>query len=332
MLALRRKIRGETFKNSGSADDEQRRPARLPARRAARLRLARGVPDAIKPRALEGNWRGTGPAPMLSATASPAVPPGPIRPMRHPHVALAALLALQAACAPAPRHDTASVPPVQDPCRIPSWAALVMADADLGLAPGESAVLRPPVIREGPRGPQSLPAGCAVGWGVAGTGAEIDSAGRLSISPAARPGDSLYVVARAMGATARARVTIVATGSNPVAGMWRQVETPECVSYYGLIGELVLRPSGVMLLTFKPFETYVDIAGTYTFDPATTRLVLKSSTREMDDGVFLEGRARVEGDSLEVHLAQAGDMSGLFYFPPGDEGCRARFQRVTPSR
>mgnify|MGYP006147584501 CR=1 FL=1 len=127
---------------------------------------------------------------------------------------------------------------------------------------------------------------------------------------------------------ARARVKIVAPGPNPLAGVWSQMQTPSCVGPGGPVRELILRRSGGLQLTVRPFETWVDIVGTYTFDPATTLLELRSSTRAMDGGLFLAGYARVgEDGSLEITLADGGDRVGLFATMPGEERCRAVFRR-----
>lgn len=246
--------------------------------------------------------------------------------MRLAHLAIATLLALLTACAT--QAGPRPVPPVQDPCAFPSWAALVMAQADLGMAPGESRLLAPPVVHHGPYGPRPVDEGCRVAWTIEGTGAEIDNTGRLSIAPDAQPGDSLHVIARAMGGTARARVKIVAPGSNPLAGVWGQVQTPTCVGPGGPVRELILRRSGGLQLTVRPFETYVDIVGTWTFDPATTLLELRSSTRAIDGGLFLTSYARVQDGSLEITLADGGDRVGLFATRPGEERCRAVFRRA----
>ena len=242
--------------------------------------------------------------------------------MRPSHLALAVLLALQAACALPPGRHAAGR------CAMPDYATLVMAESDLAMAPGETRQLAPPVVHHGPQGPRPVEAGCAVAWSVEGRGAEIDDAGRLSTAPEARPGDSLHVVARTMGGTARARVTVVAPGPNPLAGVWSQMQTPSCVGPGGPVRELILRRSGGLQLTVRPFETWVDIVGTYTFDPATTLLELRSSTRAMDGGLFLAGSARVgEDGSLEITLADGGDRVGLFATMPGEERCRAVFRR-----
>jgi hypothetical protein len=240
-------------------------------------------------------------------------------------IAAAAALALLPACA-APQREAPPLPPI--PCVISSHGTLVMAEADLGMAPGESRQLAPPLVHAGPAGRRPIMEGCPVEWSVMGAGAQIDSAGRLTLARDARPGDSLHVVARAMSASARARVQVVPPGPNPLAGTWGQVQTPTCVGYQGLVGELVLRRSGTMLLTVRPFESYVDIAGSYTFDPATALLQLKSSTRPADGGLFLAGRARVEGDSLRITPEPDGDRIGLFAAMPGDRGCTAVFRRL----
>lgn len=243
--------------------------------------------------------------------------------MRPSHLVLAALLAVQAACATFPGARAA------DRCTMPDYATLGMAESDLGMAPGEAKQLAPPVAHYGPQGPRSLDEGCTVGWTVEGAGAEIDAGGRLSIAADARPGDSLRVVARAMGGTARARVTIVAPGPNPLAGVWSQMQTPTCVGPGGPVRELILRRSGGLQLTVRPFESYVDIVGTYTFDPATSLLELRNSRRAIDGGLFLAGYARVAEDgSLEITLADQGDRVGLFATMPGEERCRAVFLRA----
>lgn len=250
--------------------------------------------------------------------------------MRISRPILCAALALHAACTPTPPVQRDAPPPVQSPCRL-SQATLAMMETDLGMAPGESRQMEAPVTRHGPAGTRPLPDGCAVAWSVEGGAGEVDAAGRLTVAPGARIGDSLLVVARAMGGSARARVRIVAPGVNPLAGRWQQVQTPRCVGSDGLIGELVLRRSGGMMLTARPFETYVDIAGSYTFDPATGVLRLMSSTRAVDEGLFLEARARVEGGQLELQLLPGGDRVGLFAVMPGDEECRAIFRRTADS-
>lgn len=256
--------------------------------------------------------------------------------MRRSHPAAAALVLLTA-CTPAvepagsAHAARAAPPPVQSPCRL-SYSVLAMAEADLGMAPGESRQMAAPVTRHGPGGTRPLPEGCSVAWAVEGGAGEIDAVGRLTIAPAATVGDSLFVVARAMSGMARARVRIVAPGLNPLAGTWQQVQTPNCVGSDGLIGELVLRRSGGMMLTARPLETYVDIAGSYTFDPATGVLRLLSDTRAIDGGLFLEARARVMDDgALELQLLPGGDRVGLFAVMPGDEECRALFRRAADS-
>ena len=245
--------------------------------------------------------------------------------MRPSHLAVAAVVALHAACTPSIEH--VAVPPVQSPCRL-SYGTLLMPEADLGMAPGESRLLDPPVAHHGPAGPQPLPEGCPVAWTLEGAGGALDGAGRLTVAPDARVGDSLSVVARAMGSSARARVLVVAPGPNPLAGTWQQVPGPACVGHGGPIGELVLRRSGGMMLTVRPFESYVDMAGSYTWDPATGLLQLKSRTRAIDDGLFLVARARVDGDSLHVTMEPNGDRVGLFAAMPGQEGCTAVFRRA----
>lgn len=249
--------------------------------------------------------------------------------MRPSHLAAAAVLALHAACTPS--IGRGGVPPVQSSCRL-SHGTLVMSEADLGMAPGESRLLDPPVAHHGPSGPHPIPQGCPVTWTLEGTGADLDGAGRLTVAPGARVGDSLSVVARAMESSARARVLVVAPGPNPLAGTWQQVWTPGCVGFGGPIGELVLRRSGGMMLTVRPFETYVDVAGSYTYDAARGLLRLRSRTRVVDDGLFLAARARVEGDSLQVTLEPDGDRVGLFGSQPGEGGCTAVFRRVGAAR
>jgi len=239
-----------------------------------------------------------------------------------PIVLLAAFTLLVNACAS--RGSPSADGHAPGGCKLPSFAALVLDETDPVLTPGGSLQLGRPIAVYGPMGPRALPERCRVRWSVEGAAATIDVAGRLTALASARPGDSVVVVARAMGAEARRQVPVIGTGPMPLAGKWRQEPTTECVGSRGPVRELEFRRSGEVLLTFQPFESYVDWTGVYSFDSATGALTLRNRGAS-DAPARLQAVAGLSGGSLTLTVTPQGDAMGLFINAPGIQSCRAVF-------
>jgi hypothetical protein len=136
-----------------------------------------------------------------------------------------------------------------------------------------------------------------------------------------------------MGGTARARVKVVAPGPNPLAGVWSQVQTPTCVGPGGPILELILRRSGGLRLTVRPFQTYVDVVGTWTLVWAPGRSARpppcwNSAVPPARQTADCSWRATHGCKTVRITLADRVDRVGPFAAMPGEERCRAVFRRA----
>jgi hypothetical protein len=129
-------------------------------------------------------------------------------------------------------------------------------------------------------------------------------------------GDSFQVSISDGGYPRYKDVFVVSPAPNPLAGMWTQREAPSCNPGGELVGELIFRRRGLYMLTYRPFESRIDQMGSYTYDAASERLVMRTEAR-----VRGEGTAQVVGDSLILR----GDFEFAGGFLP--PSCRVVFMR-----
>lgn len=132
----------------------------------------------------------------------------------------------------------------------------------------------------------------------------------VSVSEAARPGDSIVITASHGGAvTATLEVPVVGPEPLPLSGKWVQ-ESVTCASGVAPgdpLRELKIEDRG-FLATWQPFESYVDYAGLVTFDPGTGAVRF-----DVNRGNFIpplldaEGVARQDGDRLVLEGVYLGD-------------------------
>lgn len=101
-------------------------------------------------------------------------------------------------------------------------------------------------------------------------------------------------------------------GDMPWSGCWKEIWQIDCESGEELeaedtIGELRLLPNGRYSITWHPFETYTDYAGTYNINPAAGTIALNH-----------EGDAGFDGDGF-YSIKDNGDLElmdiwfGTFY-------------------
>jgi hypothetical protein len=130
-------------------------------------------------------------------------------------------------------------------------------------------------------------------------------------------------------ATLEAKVTVYTKESHPMVGIWHEVgQTPceggaETLPAPG-IGELWFKANGEVLVTWQPFEVYVDYWGTYTFDLATGAISIA-----VDGGNYVppdvdgEGTFEISGDGSlvlsDMWLGSAQDFMG-------EPACGQRFE------
>ncbi|HEX9938889.1 MAG TPA: hypothetical protein VGB15_17245 [Longimicrobium sp.] len=199
-------------------------------------------------------------------------------------------------------------------CTAPESVDLSITRDPIELAPGESREVnahwwvpyRPADV---------VPSRCPVRWAVEPKGAGRVARGRLYASPNARPGSQFVVKVRAGRRTARQTVHVVDPRPNPLAGYWTQPDSSAttCTGGEGLprperIRELIVRRDSAFHLTAVLFESRRDYSGRYRVDDATgtLRLRVESGHRVATEG-GLEGKARVEGDTLRLEGFWLGD-------------------------
>lgn len=160
------------------------------------------------------------------------------------------------------------------------------------LAPGETLRLRP-AKRISSVSP--LPERCTAKWAVRGEGVGVDQSGLLTAATGAPVGTRFTVRAERNGLSVERPGMIVDPAPNPLAGAWRQRQSPGCGQLNGLVGELIFQRGGEYLLTERPFEGQIGEIGTYQFDRHTGRLVLRRG-----DQVRGDGTVRFDGGSLVI--------------------------------
>jgi len=101
----------------------------------------------------------------------------------------------------------------------------------------------------------------------------------ITISDTANDADYIVISAKIDGKdiSGRARVTIPSL--HPLAGIWHEVQVANCPllpegQTKDSIQELIFRADGTFSVTWQPFESYHDYAGTYTYRTQTRDLVL----------------------------------------------------------
>ena len=87
------------------------------------------------------------------------------------------------------------------------------------------------------------------------------------------------------------------------------------------VGELEFSPGNRFAVTFRPFESYRDYWGSYSFDPATRRLAMKvEGGNFVPEGLDLEGEAELVAGRLVLRGVFLGSRGGA-----PQQGCTYRF-------
>ena len=192
--------------------------------------------------------------------------------------------------------------------------------------------------------PPAIPASCLVDWRITPAGVATLSADRLrlTVSPDARPGETLTLEARAPEGPVARHVRTIEDRARPAAdaapvdesdervltGLWRQVEI-DCAGRpqpSEPVRELEFRAPGRFWVTFVPFETYRDYWGQVDFDPAADRLALTiEGGNGKPENAILSGAARLEADGRRLVL-EGFNLGNAHHFNAGWP-CRYVFAR-----
>ncbi|HZW16004.1 MAG TPA: hypothetical protein VFF66_07090 [Brevundimonas sp.] len=192
--------------------------------------------------------------------------------------------------------------------------------------------------------PPAIPSSCLVDWRITPAGIATLSVDRLSltVSPDARPGETLILEARAPEGPVARHVRTIEDPASPAAdaapvdesdervltGLWRQVEI-DCSGRpqpSEPVRELEFRAPGRFWVTFLPFETYRDYWGQVDFDPAAGLLTLTvEDGNSTPDNAILSGPARLEADGRRLVLEDF-NLGNAHHFNAGWP-CRYVFAR-----
>jgi hypothetical protein len=170
-------------------------------------------------------------------------------------------------------------------------------------------------------------------------GAKIDPNTGLITVDSSTPHGRGYTVTATLGDTAYTlvtKVTVYTPQGNPLVGVWQEDAQFTCdgskeVQPRARIGELVFRAEGRFLLTWYPFEVYVDYEGTYRHDLKSGALTLSpQGGNYMPRRTDLSGTARLDAQGRLV-------LSDMWLGAPPDSdsvtpNCGHRFVRRPSDR
>lgn len=145
-----------------------------------------------------------------------------------------------------------------------------------------------------------VPAGCLSDWKVSDPAVEVASDGvGLRIAPDAKPGTFVDVSAAIGGTRAKTRFVIVGAKDATLTGLWREVGSPDCPRTEPPLLDLEFTDDGRFMVTWVPFETYVDYWGEHVFDPGAGTLKMRIDRgNNVPTDAKLEGAAMVGPDGL----------------------------------
>ena len=230
---------------------------------------------------------------------------------------LGAVLAAAAGCVREPPQPP--LPP--DTACYPIGHHFAFLDTDTRVYRQGAQVRLTPRVNAAPGGNPELPMRCVSDWTVTGP-ATLGADKRTLTIAADAPAGSIVSVSFRHGETpvaARLRVIgrdeIVLTGS-------RSQQSIEGCAIAEPVGELEFSGDNRFSVTFRPFESYRDYWGTYSFDPATGALRLTVEGGNFTPpGLDLEGRAELVSGQLVLRDMYLGSREGM---PPAN-GCTYRF-------
>lgn len=194
-------------------------------------------------------------------------------------------------------------------CLLPDEPLLITL-GEYEVAPGATDTLRV-FASSRPGAFDPLPDSCRPTWELsADAPASLGpQSGVLRVRPDARDAEQFTVSARVANRVISTPVRVVDPTASPLVGTWSQVGQARCAApnepapVEEPIRELRFRGDGRFSVTWLPFESYTDYAGTYTYTPASGRLRLHvEQSNFLPDDLDLDGRAVIGEDGV-LHLS-----------------------------
>jgi len=233
-------------------------------------------------------------------------------------VTLAAVLAsllLTAGCI-GPRPEPTPPPPAPDPACYPMGGHHAFLDTDTRIYRQGATIRLTPRVNAAPFGTPEIPLRCTSDWTISGPAALSADRASLTIAPDAPVGSIVSVGFRRGEDPAVTRFRVIGRDEVVLTGARSQRGLDGC-SGADTVGELEFSGENRFSVTFRPFESYRDYWGTYSYDTATKRL-----TMTVEGGNFvpsrldLDGTAELGPDGLVLRGMFLGSREGFFGAPP----------------
>jgi hypothetical protein len=204
----------------------------------------------------------------------------------------------------------AQVPAPPDTSCYPGNYRFAFLDTDTRIFRQGATIKLTPTIDIAPAGTQAVAMRCTSDWAVTGPAKLSADRTVLHIAPGAPVGAAVTVSFRHAGKAVSRELRVVGRDEVVLTGRWSQRALEGCEAGEP-VGELEFLPENRFTVTFRPFETYRDYWGRYSFDPATRRIALI-----VEDGNFvpadldLEGEAEHEAGRLVLRDMYLGSRNG----------------------
>jgi hypothetical protein len=193
-------------------------------------------------------------------------------------------------------------------------------DADTRIYRQGSQIRLTPRVNQAPGGTPELPLHCVGGWTVSGPATLSADRRTLTIAEDAPVGSEVIVSFRHNDDPVAARFRVIGRDEVVLTGARSQQAIEGC-SVAEPVGELEFGGNRFSV-TFRPFESYRDYWGTYSFDPASGALRMTvEGGNFVPPGLDLEGRAELVSGRLVLRDMYLGSREGA----PPQGGCTYRF-------
>lgn len=205
-------------------------------------------------------------------------------------LALFALLA-SPGCAPTPPPSPAAG--VQSGCL---WEPhhFIFVDTDTTIYRQGATVRLIPRYDMAPAGTREIPLRCTARWTLTGPARLAADHASFTIDAEAPVGAEVAIGYRFGTEAATARFRVIGRDEIVLTGTRGQRSIERCEGLEP-VRELVFAPGNHFSVTFRPFETYKDYWGSYSFEPATGTLRLNvENGNNVPPGLDLEGHAELD--------------------------------------
>lgn len=213
------------------------------------------------------------------------------------------------------------VPAPPDPACYPPGHHFAFLDVDTPVHRQGSTMRLTPRVNAAPFGSPELPRHCVGSWTVTGPATLSADQRTLTIAPDAAPGSIVTVSFRHGDEPVGRRIRVIGRDEVVLTGARSQQGLEGC-SGAETVGELEFSGENRFSVTFRPFESYRDYWGSYTFDPATGRLRMTVERGNfVPHGLDLEGEASLVDGRLVLRDFFLGSREG----GPPQGSCTYRF-------